>query len=509
MAPFLEGIMTSSFAVASGHAFTSEVAAEVLRAGGTAVDAAIAGAFATFIAEPVLASPLSGGFLMVANSNARPTILDAFVQTPSRKRPIDQIDIQEIEVDFGPANQKFHCGAGTIATPGLIPGLFDAHQRYGKMPISDLIMPTVTAARNGLEVNTFQAEVLQYVAPIFLASENSRNLYADGESVLQAGSTLKNPDMADVLEVLSYEGPRFFQEGEIARGLTSLSGAQVTMEDMCSYRAIWREPLAVKRGGKDIFLNPAPSLGGVQIALALSSLPDKASDVDFATCLAAIADLRMEVDLDHKPHLAEEIMLAPELVKQLKKSLKQNQAATRGTTHISVIDQDGMGASLTLTNGEGCGEILSDTGIMPNNMLGEDDLVPDGINSWKENRRLASMMCPMILREGKDITVLGSGGSNRIRSALSQVALQLLDYSATLETAIAAPRLHVENGPKLNFENTGSEARYVALNQEFEDAIAWPKPNMFFGGVHGASRDAKGNMKAVGDERRSGVGITA
>ena len=497
-----------NFAVASGHHLTTQTAAEVLRAGGTAVDAAIAGALMACIVEPVLASPLAGGFLMVAPSGKPVQILDAFIQTPKRKRSLADTDIREIEVDFGQSKQTFHCGAGTIGTPGLVPGLFEAHSQFGRIPMVELAAPAIEAARKGIVITAFQAEVLGYVEAIFMASQSARALYAPDGKLLGEGDVLVNPDMGDVMEVLALEGPRFFQEGEVAKALLSLEGGHLSADDLQSYRPIGRKPLQLTRDGVEVDLNPSPSLGGVQIALALQALPPKPDDRTLARCLYEVARIRKTTDLDHHPMSGEKILLDSSMVGSLRKTLSAHQAATRGTTHISVIDQNGMGAAFTLSNGEGCGLIVPGTGIMANNMLGEDDLVPDGVNSWAEDTRLASMMCPMALRDSGALTMMGSGGSNRIRSALAQVALKLVDGNEALEAAVHAARMHIDETPQiLDFEDTGTEERREALLAEFPDANPWPQQSMFFGGVHAVRQTTKG-FEAVGDDRRSGAVLT-
>ena len=497
-----------NFGVASGHHLTTQTAAEVLRAGGTAVDAAIAGALMACIAEPVLASPLAGGFLMVSPPNGQVQILDAFIQTPKRKRSLADVDIRAIEVDFGQSQQTFHCGAGTIGTPGLIPGLFEAHSQFGRIPMAELAAPAIDTARMGVRITAFQAEVLGYVEAIFMASDASNSLYAADGKLLVEGDILTNPDMADVLEVMALEGPRFFQEGEVAQALLSLDGGHLTADDLKSYHPIGRKPLQFTRRGVEVDLNPAPSLGGVQIALALQALPANPDDRLLARCLHEVARIRKDTDLDHHPLSGEKILLDPAMVAKLRKTLTVHQAATRGTTHISVIDKNGMGAAFTLSNGEGSGLIVPGTGIMANNMLGEDDLVPDGVNSWHEDQRLASMMCPMALRDNGILTMMGSGGSNRIRSALAQVAINLIDGGYAMEDAVRAPRLHIDETPQiLDFEDTGTEERREALLAEFPSANRWPQQSMFFGGVH-AVRQTKNGFEAAGDDRRSGAVLT-
>ena len=492
------------FAVATGHKKCTEAATEVLAAGGNAIDAAISAAFMSFIAEPVLASPLAGGFLMVAGKDRPARVLDAFVQTPRHKRSTADTDCQEVLVDFGTTQQAFHCGAGTIATPGIIPGLFAAHERLGRVPMQELAAEAVRVARAGLEITPFKAQVFGLVANIFKYSPAAREIYCPDGELLKAGELLKNPALADTLEVLAIEGPRLFTEGEVAQALLSLDGGHLQAEDLRRYDPIWRNPLEIERRGAKISLNPAPSLGGVQIALALLALPDMPKDDLIARALYEVACLRRDTDLDHNAAEAKQLMLDPPLVAKLRKTLIAHQAATRGTTHISVLDNSGLGVSLTLSNGEGCGLIAPGTGIMANNMLGEDDLVPDGLNSWTPNVRLASMMCPSVIRQDGKLTLLGSGGSNRIRSAIATVALNLIDREMPLEAAIEAPRMHVETGTEsiLDFEMT-TEERYKTLTNEFPDANAWGEPSMYFGGVHAVQMSGN-HMQAAADFRRGG-----
>jgi gamma-glutamyltranspeptidase/glutathione hydrolase len=206
-------------------------------------------------------------------------------------------------------------------------------------------------------------------------------------------------------------------------------------------------------------------------------------------------------------------LLAPELVARYRAGIMGRAAAPRGTTHVSVVDGDGMAAALSVSNGEGCGAILPGTGIMPNNMLGEEDLVPGGWHSWAADSRLSSMMTPMAVSwpDGA-VAVMGSGGSNRIRTALAQVLVNLLDRGMPLADAVEAPRLHVEAGapPAVDFELPGlAEADREAILAAWPEARAWDTRSMFFGGAHAAFRDAHGNVHAAGDPRRDGVGLTS
>ncbi|MFK7793124.1 MAG: gamma-glutamyltransferase, partial [Devosiaceae bacterium] len=186
------------------------------------------------------------------------------------------------------------------------------------------------------------------------------------------------------------------------------------------------------------------------------------------------------------------------------------QVATRGTTHVSVIDKAGMAVAITVSNGEGNGAIVPGCGFMLNNMLGEDDLLEDGPGSWTPNKRLASMMAPTLVADERGgLLALGSGGSNRIRSAMAQVLLRWGVHGEPLEDAIRAPRLHVEEG-HLDVE-PGVDPEL--LQRAFEDNRIWDEASMFFGGAHGVERrvsaDGRVSLEGAGDERRDGVFLVA
>jgi gamma-glutamyltranspeptidase/glutathione hydrolase len=503
--------MPRGYAVAAGHQLTAEAAAEVLRAGGTAVDACIAGALTATAAEPVLASLLGGGFLMVREAGGKRDLLDFFVQTPRRKRSEAELDFREIHADFGETTQAFHIGAGAMATPGVAAGLALAHDRYGRLPLRELAGPAIAHARDGVTVTEFQASLLNIVAPIYSASPAARAIFCDADgAMLGAGATFRNPELADVLDVYAREGLRFIHEGEVARALLALSaeGGHLTAEDLRAYRPIRRAPITHSRGGAEISLNPAPSLGGTLIAFALSLIPRGAAPADYARAFAATTRARLEAAVDEDPSNAERL-LSPEMIEKYRKTLAGRPAATRGTTHISAVDRTGASAALTLSNGEGCGLIAPGTGLMPNNMLGEEDLCPAGFNLWPTDARLSSMMAPTCVTWPDGSTaMLGSGGSNRIRSALAQVLARLAD-GARLDDAIHAPRLHSEGAPaSVDFEDRIPEGDRVALLSAFPEARGWAADSMFFGGVHAVRRAAGGAVEAAGDPRRAGVAIS-
>jgi gamma-glutamyltranspeptidase/glutathione hydrolase len=437
-----------------------------------------------------------------------------FVQTPARKRPAGEIDFRAVHADFGTATQEFHIGAGAIAAPCLAAGLWEAHARLGRIPFRELARPAAEAARAGVAVTPFQARLGRIIAPILTASAEARALFCGGgEAPLAEGAPFRNAAFAEVLEEYAAAGPRFVREGEVAAAVAALAeaGGHLDRADLARAAPVWRAPLPRRRGGAALALNPPPALGGALVAFPLALLETGAGIAETARAFEATTRARLEAGLDAEPETGAARLADPALLARYRAGVAGRPVAARGTTHISAIDREGLGVALTLSNGEGCGLVAPGTGIMPNNMLGEADLLPHGFEAWAPGRRLASMMAPTALDWGDGrLAMLGSGGSNRIRSALARAVLGLVDAGASLEEAVAAPRLHVEAGdpPAVDFEEPGLAAGdRAALLDAFPQARGWPEPSMFFGGVHGVMREAGGGVQAAGDPRRDGHAI--
>ena len=211
-------------AVAAGHPATAEAAAWALEAGGNAVDAAMAGLCAACVAEPVLTSLAGGGFLLAHPGSGRNTLYDFFVQTPLHRRPESALDFYPILADFGTAQQEFHIGMGSIATPGTVKGLFRIHAELCTLPMREIVTPAVDFARNGIALNRLQAYIFSVVAPIYLSTAGARSVYASrtvSDSLVVEGEHLRQPELADALELLALEGERLFYQGEMGAALVA------------------------------------------------------------------------------------------------------------------------------------------------------------------------------------------------------------------------------------------------------------------------------------------------
>ncbi|MBT8062558.1 MAG: gamma-glutamyltransferase [Xanthomonadales bacterium] len=515
-------MLTESTGIAaSGHAETSKAAVRLLESGGNAFDAALGAMCAACVAEPMLASLGGGGFLMALQAGSEPVLHDFFVQTPAHKKPAEDIDFYPILADFGTATQEFHIGMGSMAVPGVVAGLFNAHHLC-RLPVSEIVAPAVDLAREGVRITAYQSEICHILKPILEASPEAMQLVATAEepgAIADEGSVVRNPDMAETLEALAQEGPDLFYRGELARHLVRDSeeqGGMLQLDDLSAYRVAERKPVFYTSHGARFAFNSPPSPSGCLLAFALTLIESRDladhrwghewHGVALAETMRATSKLRRELGVDR--HLSAQRVaeiLDPDHVRSWRESLRNRALFSRGTTQISVADKEGNLASLTVSNGEGCSYVLPGTGIMMNNMLGEEDLNPDGFHNWSPGIRMASMMCPSVaILPGGGRVALGSGGSNRIRSALLQVLINLFEFRMPLLDAVAAPRLHLERD-HLSIEHGFEPETIRALQQGWPDHRLWPEPNMFFGGVHAVVRHPDGRFDGAGDPRRFGA----
>lgn len=512
-------------AIAAGHPQTVEAARVIMEAGGNAFDASLAAMAMACIVEPVLASLGGGGFLLArsANSPNDPVLYDFFAQTPRVRKPKEEVEFYPVHADFGTTTQEFHIGAGSIATPGMVPGIVAIHQNLGRMPLRDIVQPAIASAREGVRVNAFQAYLFDVVKTIFNRHKPTLDCYGSFHGGLaKTGDVIKNPNLASTLDILSREGEAPFRQGDIAKAICDLScdqGAHLTLDDLSNYRVERRKPLSFNHQGTRIFTNPGPSTGGALIGFALK-MAERVKlnkytygSLEYYTALARI----MEVTNVHRANASIQIddpsLLDEALWLHYEEMIIGTPASHRGTTHISIIDDEGNSAAVTLSNGEGCSHMVPGAGFMLNNMLGEEDINPHGLQNWPENVRLSSMMAPTIIKHPDEtISVLGSGGSNRIRTAMLQVILNLIDQSMAVEDAVRKPRIHFENNI-LNVEPLNDPLIIDHLKSKFSSVIPWEDPNMYFGGVHVVSKSEtriksshfQSSFQAKGDARRNGA----
>jgi gamma-glutamyltranspeptidase / glutathione hydrolase len=489
--------------IAAGDERTAEAGALMLREGGNAVDAICAAALTAFVAEAPLCGP-GGAGVMLAGTAERLQVLDAFSVVPGRGlRERTQLDFHEVTVDFGGAQQVFHVGRGAVAVPGTLLGLWRAHERLGRLPRTVMVAPAVAIGREGCEPSPKMRGIVEIIRPIITRSPATRALFFDEQGAVR----LSNPRLADFFEALAVEGEALVH-GPLAQALLRecgpAQGGLLTPEDLARYAPVWREPLRFSRGDDVVLTNPPPSVGGSLVALGLRLATEvPLRDLPWlgpkhACELAAILS-----GVDRAKTYARGEALDDAGVLEAR-GAQASKRPLGSTTHISVLDGEGMVASLTMTTGEGCGHTLAEFGVHLNNLLGEEDINPQGFHVQPPGTWMSTMMAPSaVLHRGRPTLVLGTGGSNRIRSALVQTLLHMLACERTLEEAVIAPRMHIE-GDRLWLERPGLPAGTEdALRHAWPGLVAFDERNMYFGGVHAVGHH-HGGLHGAGDPRRGG-----
>jgi gamma-glutamyltranspeptidase/glutathione hydrolase len=437
-------------AIAAGHPLTAEVGAQVLREGGNAVDACIAAAFAGAVAEGPLTGPVGGGFLVVAEPGGEVVVLDCFFAQPTS--PFGEM-VEEV-VDFADSGtQVFHVGEGSVAVPGLLQGLEEAHRRYATQPWGALVEPAIELARRGVEVDPPRAFLHAILGGILLRTEEGRRVFGDPGRVQTA-------ELAPTLERIRDAGASVLPElvPELA-------------DDIAAYRVRELEPLSAHVRGLRACTVPAPSRGGAIV-------------LEILTGLAALEPWTLGGEAD-----------------VVARAYARSRRGPSGTTHVSVLDAGGLAVAFSSTLGAGSGVFRGGTQL--NNMLGELDVV--GLEPRAPGERLASMMAPtVLLEESRPRLVLGSAGSVRLAGAIAQVACRILGGTHVAE-AIEAPRLHAD-GSTLHLEGGWEDVDAAGLSTSWE-VVRWDGRNLYFGGVQAVESDASGALLAAGDPRRGGVGL--
>jgi len=500
--------------VSAGNKYTAEAAIQMFEAGGNAFDAALAAMTASCIAEASLTSLGGGGFLMAHSQQTGESILfDFFAQTPLKRQPLEEVDFVKTEIDFGTTIQLQYGGKGSVAIPGVPAGLFHVHKRLGSLPIMEVVAPSLQIAREGFVLNAFQEYAFAILSSVLLHSPETRDVYCIDGRLLKGGDVMKVPQWADAVEAMALSGGREFYEGEIGQRFARdnrESGGSVTLEDLKKYRVIERKPLIYPYKGYEFITNPPPSAGGSMISFGLASLSRHQLQAPYTNPqryirkMAEVMRLMEEMRaLRLNDYLHAKDPLKAAFDELFVASACERVHAVGNTTHISVMDEFGNAATVTTTLGGGSGHIIPGTGIISNNMLGEIDLNPDGFYKWAENQRVTSMMAPsIVLKDGMPRYGLGSGGSSRIRTAILQVLVNMIDLGMSVEEAVAAPRLHWEAN-ELNIEP--GLLKGGTMTMEGTKVQEWDEMNMYYGGVHTVGRRADGTLEGCGDPRRNGV----
>jgi len=476
-----------------GMVVTSQVDAthagvEMLEAGGNAIDAAVASAFAVGVTQPFSTGIGGGAFILIRLANGEVVAIDARETAPAAAD-------RDMYVRPGVAEDASSMGALAIATPGMVAGLALALERYGTLPLAKVMAPAIRLAREGFAISPYHVEMMEWKRPRLedRFPETLRVQYPPAGVALEPGWRLVQPDLARTLEQIAQRGPRAFYTGPIAQAIVERvhkGGGLITLEDLESYAPKLRSALHGTYRGYDVYSFPPPSSGGVALIEALNILegidlasygPGSSASIHriveamkfaFADRAAHLGDadfvevpVAKLIDKDYAATLRERInppwwQRSPwswgqdEMALQIEApGLPQNDS---GTAHLSVTDAVGNAVAITETINTlyGSGITVPGTGIVLNNEMDDFAKAPYEPNSYglidtlgrnaiAPNKRPLSSMTPAILaKDGRTVFVTGSPGGPRIISTVLLTILNRIDYGMDVEQAVSAPRVH-------------------------------------------------------------------
>lgn len=502
----------TKIAIAAGSQVAADVGITVATPGGNAVDGALGAALMSMGSDLAIMAPGGSGFITICPPDGDPVVIDAYAAMPGADFPSDRPKppLKLAHLDYGGGIQT-GIGYGAVAVPGIFAGLGLAAERYGRLDWAQIVHPVAQAIAQGFPLSRGSAEYLPHCHQAIFGwhPESYPLMHHEQGEPLREGDWVRLPQLAHTLELLATEGPQSFYTGTLGKELAeemATQGGWITATDLANYQAIAREPICFPFGDWEIITNPAPAVGGVSLAAMLlmyqawePDLAERRSPQVMMHIQEAVLNYRhhhLRVDQDRFQGAAEMLQLAQTL--ELKRYCH-----SPSTIHVSAVDDQGWTCSITASAGYGSGAMISGRGLWLNNSLGELELHHPDADPLVPGTRLVSNMAPTIARR-PDGTVLaiGSPGASRITTALAQVLIHYLAHGDDLETAIAAPRLHVEQfGDRLVVAHEGHLLEPQTTDLPLR---TFPDLSMYFGGVQATLYHPQQGLRAVADPRRRG-----
>ena len=530
--------------VTSASKLASEVGVETLKAGGNAVDAAVATAFALAVTWPSAGNIGGGGFMVYHGDDGHATTFDF-----REKAPLAATERMYLGLDGNVVDNSNHIGALAVGVPGTVAGLWKAHQELGSLPWADLVAPAVRLARDGIPINyslytgfaRSKGRFDQY------PSSAAKFFKADG-SLYELGETWRQPDLAHTLELIQNNGADGFYKGENAERLAGFMadiGGIITEEDLLKYESQEREPIRGTYRGYDIVSMPPPSSGGVALVEMLNILEgfDLAGmGHNSADYLHVLTETMRRAYADRAEHLGDpdfnegmplQRLMDKDYAETLRASIDMDAASesspadfaqiyeSEETTHFSIVDKEGNMVSMTYTLefGYGSGIVVEGGGYLLNNEMGDFNAVP-GVTTARgligtapnlvepEKRPLSSMTPTIVAKDGKPVFTAGSPGGKTIINTTMQVILNVIDHEMNIAQSVEAGRIHHQWLPDVTSIETGGlspdtvrlyEEKGHRVTERGEQGAAMAvyrdRENGFF---EGAADSRRGDGAAVG-----------
>ena len=506
-ATLVVAVDTSSSPVRAKHGMVvaqeetaSRIGADVLRAGGTAIDAAIATAFALAVTHPTAGNIGGGGFIVYRPASGEPASYDFREMAPSRASPTMFLRDGKYNFDL------HHNSHLSVGVPGTVAGLHLAWTDHGKLPWRRLIEPATALARDGFVVTEGFSRSLKGILDELKKYPASYAQFSKNGVPYKAGETFRQPDLARTLERIAARGPEGFYDGETARLIETemaAHGGLITRADLKNYKAIRRVPLRGTYRGHDVIAMPPISSGGTALVEMLNILEGfdlAASGFRSASTVHLVAESMRRAYADRARYLGDpafnpdmpvERLTSKAHAAALRKSIDPARAARSSpatfqwpneaneTTHVSVVDagRNAVALTYTLEYGYGSRIVVPGGGFLLNNEMGDFNAGPgltnaEGLigttpNLAQPGKRMVSSMTPTIIaRDGKLLMVTGSLGGRTIINTVLLTVLNVVDFGMNAQQAVDAPRFHHQWLPdRISYEWNGISPDTLAILQ--------------------------------------------
>jgi gamma-glutamyltranspeptidase / glutathione hydrolase len=524
--------------VASQNTIASTIGADAIKDGGTAIDAAVATAFALAVVHPTAGNIGGGGFLVYRPAAGDPVAYDFREMAPSKASATMFIKDGKYNADLQ------HNSYLAVGVPGTVAGLHLAWKEQGKLPWRRLVEPAVALARDGFVVSDGLARSLRGELKVMEKYPASLAQFSKGGVPYEAGETLKQADLARTLERIAVQGPAGFYEGETALAIEQemlAHGGLITRDDLKRYMAKRRAPVKGSYRGYEVISMPPISSGGVALIEMLNVLEGydlqkmgagSAAEVHLAVesmkrAFADRAHYLGDPDFNHDMPLAR--LMSKEYATQLRGTISADHTSKSSpatfdwphesdeTTHISIVDADRNAASLTYTLEQGYGVkiVVPGAGFLLNNEMGDfnagpglttaEGLIGTDPNLAAPGKRMLSSMTPAILaKDGKLAMVTGSPGGRTIINTVLETILDVVDFGMNAQEAVDAPRFHHQWLPdRIEYERYGLSPDTIAqLERRGHTLRMIPGANSAQGVAQVIVYNAKDDMLEGGSDRR-------
>ena len=525
--------------VAAAHPQASQVGVDILKAGGNAVDAAVAVGLAVGILEPN-ASGVGGGGLMLIRfaGNGQVVFIDSREKAPGLATA-DMFELDE-QGNVIPDARGFNpvvIGGKSVAVPGDIAGLLVALENYGTMDRQQVMQPAIDYARHGMTVTDVFAGIIAENQKTLATFPASEKIYLNNGLPRKAGETIVNPGLANSLLLIAEQGRDAFYTGPVARSIVDAvqaDGGVITLEDLASYEVSFRDPVVGSYRGYQIISAPPPSSGGAHVIELLNIMENfdlRKMGLNSAESIHAWSEAMKLVYSDRAQYMADTDFTPVPLKGLTSKQYARSQferidmnsvmnqpdagdpwpSESSSTTHFSVVDSKGNMVAYTKTINHffGSGITTEGTGILLNDEMDDFDKRPGQANSITGGKKPLSSMSPtLIMKDGKPFATIGTPGGKRIISTVAFLISNLVDFDMGIQTAINTPRFNSFEKGALKIEGRIPADVQAALLEKGHELEVKKDFDLYFGGAQGVVIDQKsGELHGGADPRRDGKAI--